>query len=150
MCLFLYATPNMASSADYIPFRLLTAIGLKLSTPTNQVIRSQAQWLAFAKNNKTTLPVVDFRKHQVVVISTGSRPSSGYSIVVSGIYKGTDYADVNGYFMKPGFICNTLSVIAYPATFLLMPKIQKPFRFHVLNTAYGNLGLMRDKGFFVS
>ena len=136
MCLFLFAIPIIANSADYIPFQLLTAIGLKLSTPTNQVIRSQAQWLNLAKRNKTTLPVVDFSKHQVVVIATGARPSSGYSIVVSGIYKGTDYLDVNGYFMKPGFMCAALTVITYPTTFILMPKIQKPVRFHLRNAAY--------------
>jgi len=94
VCLFLSATLSVANAADYIPFRLLDTRDTKLQTPTNQVIRSQAQWLAFYQNatsdSSAIVPVVDFSKRQVVVIAAGSRPSSGYSVVVSGVYKSAD------------------------------------------------------------
>ena len=85
-----------------------------------RVIRTNLEWAnVWARLNqfhdpKPALPAIDFSKEQIVFAALGTRPSTGYSIAVTGALGTGDGATVKIENRSPGSGCGGLTVITHP------------------------------------
>lgn len=75
----------------------------------NYVIRNEKEWRQFrelfAAADAPTLPPVDFSKKQVLVVFSGVKPTSGYSVKVSKVTDTNKQRIVTIAFSAPGSNC---------------------------------------------
>src|SRR5262245_26001951 len=91
------ASPNTPDESGDVAIQRLSASNGSfesfngLDTAESRVIRSTAEWASVwariyqNRSPQPALPNIDFLNEQVVVVSLGTRPSSGYSIRIAGV-----------------------------------------------------------------
>lgn len=94
------------------------------------VIRDQNEWRAVweainqSAFRKPPLPEIDFSREMVVVVASGERPSSGYSILVDSAYERNDQLEINVVSRSP-LHCAVLTVMTDPLDIALLPKSER-------------------------
>jgi len=73
-------------------------------------------------SSKPPLPVIDFSKEQVVVAALGARPSSGYSLRITGASGSGNAIKVRFESQSPGPGCGVLTTITHPVTVAKMGR----------------------------
>lgn len=73
-------------------------------------------------------PPVNFDAEMVILLTTGTRPRSGYQIKVDSVVAGEDLA-IYVTESQPGPNCRTLNRIGSPAQIVTIPWMEKPARF---------------------
>lgn len=73
-------------------------------------------------------PPVNFDSEMVILLTTGTRPRSGYQIKVDSVVAGEDLA-IYVTESQPGPSCRTLNRIASPAQIVTIPWMDKTARF---------------------
>lgn len=74
------------------------------------------------RSSKPPLPAIDFSKEQVIVAALGARPSSGFSIRITGASGSGNAINVRFESQSPGPGCGGLTVITHPVTAAKMPR----------------------------
>ena len=74
------------------------------------------------RRSKPPLPAIDFSKEQVIVAALGARPSSGYSIRITGASGSGNAISVRLESESPGPGCVVLTVMTYPVTVAKMGR----------------------------
>ena len=88
------------------------------------VVRDSATWavvwdkLIGSGRPKPALPHVDFDRHMVLVASSGTRSSGGYTLLIERYEGGTAYV----LFTSPGRTCGTTAALTNPADAVMVPR----------------------------
>ena len=99
------------------------------------VIRDRDAWSYLWKRIYTPvcptlppLPDIDFSREMVVVVGLGTRPSSGYGIIVDGAYERGERleVEVRSVTVKG---CGQFAVMTVPLDIVRLPKIDRPVVF---------------------
>jgi hypothetical protein len=67
-------------------------------------------------------PQIDFSRKMLLVVTMGSEPTSGYAIVVDGVYEQGDQLEVVVHNVSPGRGCVTLQYMTQPADIVEVEK----------------------------
>lgn len=78
---------------------------------------------------KPPIPMIDFKKKQLLLVAAGEQPNGGYTIKVSAIEKSTKGILVTIENAKPEKSCNNTSVLTYPFQLIEMTKTEKEITF---------------------
>ena len=91
-----------------------------------------AVWAELFKNysRQAPIPIVDFTKNSVIVVTMGEQNSGGHSIKISSVSETDKAIIVNIEESKPGSTCITTSVMTYPFQLIEIPKSDKKFIFN--------------------
>ena len=88
------------------------------------VVRDPATWatvwdrLIGSQRPKPALPEVDFNRHMVLVASSGTKPSGGFTLAIERYEGGTAHV----LFTSPGRSCGTTAALTNPADAVLVPR----------------------------
>jgi hypothetical protein len=132
--LMLLSTTSFAQTG-FVNYTVLNSALLRISAPTNVVIRTLSQWKTFYQKNTVgiinpaPLPIIDFNKQEVIVLSNGSQATGGYTLLVSSVNETVQNIVVNSLFVKPSANCVVTMMITYPASLIVIPKNAKPVQF---------------------
>jgi hypothetical protein len=111
--------------------------------PERRVIRDAIAWaIAWARiyENKSStplLPQIDFTHEQVVVVALGPRPSTGFSIHITGVSGSGNSIKVSFESQSPGPGCGVLTVMTQPVTVVKMGRT-------VGSVAFEETAIVRD------
>jgi hypothetical protein len=116
------ATPTEPSVA----FRQLRPSGLLTQAFACQtrlrVVMDAAEFQSLTEGTQfAEPPSVDFSREMVVMLSLGSRPSSGFGVDVRGVRKQGSQLTIDAIEMPPG-ACVTLPVVTCPWTMVAVPR----------------------------
>ena len=122
--------PNGPDSTEgEIPVHLIASESFSgFEEPERRVIRDVNAWSAVwgriyeNPSSRPSLPGIDFSKEQVIVASLGARPSSGYSIRITGASGSGNAITVRLESQSPGSGCGVLTVVTYPVTVAKMGR----------------------------
>ena len=112
-----------------IPVQLIVSESYSgFDEPERLVVRDALAW-AFVWTRiyenvsaQPPLPAIDFSKEQVIVAATGARPSSGYSIRITGASGSGNAITVRLESQSPGPGCGVLTVVTHPVTVAKMGR----------------------------
>jgi hypothetical protein len=76
-------------------------------------------------------PEVDFEDEMVVLVSMGTRPSTGYYIELQEATWRGDRIEVRVVAVSPGRGCGVGDALTYPADLARMPRTDLPVRFTI-------------------
>jgi hypothetical protein len=76
----------------------------------------------------STMPAVDFTKHDVIAVFAGSEPSGGYAISISKIVDTADARVVYVTITSPGKGCMTTQALTSPYAVVTAPKSGLPLK----------------------
>lgn len=98
---------------------LISGRECSVEKPANLFITSNSQldslWsAAFKGEERPDKPVVDFSKHSVVALFTGTVKSGGHSIAVTSIQMNNAAIEITGEHKIPGKSCITTTAIEFP------------------------------------
>lgn len=117
--------------------------------PAYLVIRSNAEWIGYGSTTgrlsrapgagrpadptaHVPPPEVDFDRYTLLAISTGPKPSLGYSVSISSVVRDKAQITVTVLDVGPGGSqCAIMSMISHPMVFALIAKTQEPIRFEI-------------------
>jgi hypothetical protein len=122
--------PNEPDSTQgEIPVHLIASeSSTGFEEPERRVIRDVPSWTAVwgriyeNQSSKPPLPAIDFSKEQVIVAALGARPSSGYSIRITGASGSGNAITVRLESQSPAPGCAVLTVVTYPVTVAKMGR----------------------------
>jgi hypothetical protein len=81
-------------------------------------------------NERDAAPEIDFDRNVVVAVVMGEKPSSGYSIEITGVQvQDDDSVKLNVRTVRPGPACMSLTVITYPHHIVKLPAAGKELQF---------------------
>ena len=106
-----------------------TQCGIK--TDTLMLIRNindlNTNWKKLKSNmgGAVKIPVVDFSKHNIIIVAQGMKNSGGYSVDIKSVNVTANNVIVNADFNKPGKNCIVTDVITYPYEVIKIPKVNK-------------------------
>ena len=92
------------------------------------VVRDADTWIAVwdkligSGRPKPALPAVDFDRHMVLVASSGTKASGGYTILIERYEGGTAHVLLT----SPGRSCGTTAALTNPADAVLVPRTSNP------------------------
>jgi hypothetical protein len=104
-------------------------------------INSQDEWVAFLKmHNEDSLgvpspvlsvPLIDFKKHTLLVATSGTKPNSGYAITFTSVseFNGVTVSVLD---IAPGVNCPTAQELTNPRAWALIPKTGERVTFTVV------------------
>jgi hypothetical protein len=124
------AQPNGPDSGDdEIPVQpIVTESNSGFVESERRVIRDAIAWATVwariyeNSSPKPPLPAIDFSQEQVLVAALGARPSSGYSIRITGASGSGNAINVKVESESPGPSCFVLGVITRPVTVAKMGR----------------------------
>ena len=87
----------------------------------------ESLWRAHAPGRQQ--PAVDFSKNMVIAVFLGSRPSAGYSVLISGVRREGDALVVTWAERRPGADSMAAQVMTAPAQMVTVPRFDGPVRF---------------------
>ena len=118
------------------PFDILVSGDSRSDYPRRmQVITSQADWSAFWNQVHAKLvPIpqllaVDFSKQEVIAITAGVQPTSGYSVDLTGVLAGSSGASVAYQEITPAANCQLPKVPSSPYVLVATDKTIGPVTF---------------------
>ena len=100
-----------------------------------RVIRNAIEWaMVWTSLNKShdpqpPRPVINFSTEQIVVAALGARPSTGYSVRVTGASGTGNGVTVRLETQSPGPGCGVLTTVTYPVEISKMPRTAEPVSF---------------------
>ncbi len=103
---------------------------------TTRVVRDRDAWQsAWNEIHRNLMPVpplpdVDFSAEMIVLAAMGTRPSSGYDIVLTGASETNAVVTVEAEARSPGPKCVTLTVLTSPLDVARIPKRPASVVFH--------------------
>jgi hypothetical protein len=144
-----------ADGNDFIEFRVIVPPrfyapqNIWPKRPAYLVIRSAAEWIAYwsapdrlsvALSAEVSAdpaaqvppPEVDFDRYILLVVSTGPKPTLGYTVSISSIIRqptGGVVVSVLDVGPGGGDQCAVMAMVSHPMVFALIPKTQEPIRF---------------------
>lgn len=80
------------------------------------------------------MPEVDFKSHVLLVVATGERPSSGYSIEIDRIEELEDVIRVTVNASQPGEDCMNMTVITTPHHIIKVARPSKGIVFNMISS----------------
>ena len=92
------------------------------------VIRDSATWavawdkLIGSGRPKAAVPNVDFNRHRVLIASSGTKNTGGYTILIERYEGGTAHV----LFVSPGRSCGTTAALTEPADAVMVPRTSAP------------------------
>ena len=140
------ATVPPLASADsawlpLTPYPRWSGRSLDLPTEKFRAIRSQQEWgdlWRLAEPNPSLQadqgippPDVDFTKSMMLVAALGTRPSGGYRVLIEGAFDFGTAIEVYVVEVRPGPDCAVITVITHPIVIALIPRSDRPVRFHI-------------------
>jgi len=127
------------------------------SVPAAIVVGSQEKMNEYFTKHANSCPVasdpnIDFTKEYLVGIFAGSKPTSGYEIVISSIVENNCEIVVNYYEKTPATGETVTPSTTYPSNFVLIPKTSKGMIFnkttenadHIVVGSFNNQCLSSD------
>ncbi len=131
-------------AATFVPYQVIDSSRIRVSAPTNLVIRTKTEWINFylAATNwifpQPTVPSVDFRTVVLVVVASGEKTTGGYKTLISSVTDvptsinvPTSYIDVQAVLINPDSVCMVSQDFTYPVAMFTIPRTTKPFLFKV-------------------
>jgi hypothetical protein len=134
------ASPSMAVALPLTRFRPESIGYLFFSgyaEPTTIVIRDRETWqsvwgrLYDRGSTVPPLPEIDFSHEIVLLAAAGSRPSSGYDVLITGASEADGVVTVEALIRSPAATCGTATVITEPVDLARMPGRNGTVRFHL-------------------
>ena len=90
----------------------------------------EAAWKTLASAQPTPpLPAVDFGREMVLVVSSGTRPTGGWSITIERVERVGEALHVSVLETSPGRYCMTAQVLTHPAAAVAVPRFAGPVTF---------------------
>jgi hypothetical protein len=74
---------------------------------------------------------IDFARYTIIVAALGTRPSSGYTVLIRDVYEGSSRTVVRVIELAPGPHCIIMEELTHPVTVALIPKSTAPVEFIV-------------------
>jgi hypothetical protein len=99
-----------------------------LESAQRLVVRDEAAWnalwrrIAAPVDPMPPVPQVDFASSMVVLAAMGVRPSTGYSISITGVFRESGRLYVEVLELSPGQDCVTGAALTAPLTAVLVPR----------------------------
>lgn len=105
--------------------RIGTYTNSEIGEPRRLIIRSETEWRNFWDDlNLGERPEVDFDDEMVIAVSSGTRPTTGYSIRVAGVTAGDDgRLVVDVVETEPARNCITGQQITRPVDVVVVPRV---------------------------
>ena len=101
--------------------------------PTRRVITNASDfelvWSLVFPDNQLSLPAIDFENETVIVVGTGTRPTGGFVIEVSGVFRDGDQFLAQVTESTPGHDCSVITVITSPVTIVRVSGQVEPLVF---------------------
>lgn len=121
----------MAETEEAVPFyRLEVRYCAAASSRMMRGIRNQRELKSVLGRSRVKLPVVDFRKNMLILISMGRQPSSGYQTRITNLAENGKTLKVQIEETSPGS-CPASDVETYPCDLVLTKKVNKRLVFEV-------------------
>jgi protease stability complex PrcB-like protein len=122
----------MAEAEQTVPFSRLEARYCS-GGPSKimRTIRNQQELKSLLGRSRVKLPVVDFSKNMLILISMGRQPSSGYQTRITNLAENGKTLKVQIEETSPGGSCLASDVETYPCDLVLTKKINKRLVFEV-------------------
>jgi hypothetical protein len=132
---------NAQAAEPRVQFQVLSRPAFRSSKPVYMAINSQDEWVAFLKvHNEDSLgvpspvqsvPLIDFKKHTLLVATSGTKPNSGYSMTFTSVreFKGVIVSVLD---IEPGVNCPTAQELTNPRAWALIPKAGERVTFTVV------------------
>jgi hypothetical protein len=101
------------------------------------VVRTQEDWKGLRErlgpnlDSNRNLDGVDLKKYIVLIVALGTRPSSGYSVMIQSARDDGAAIHVSVLEVRPGAQCPVMTELTFPATAVLIPRTDKPVRFEI-------------------
>jgi hypothetical protein len=152
------SSPNAVEWKDYRYYfpNNINALGLGrpfagLSGPAFNVVHSESEWSAFwepffkprsevaasiTPYPPIPEPPIDFDKFTLVVASSGTKPTGGYSIKIESIRDDESALVVILVETVPGKTCATTQTFTRPTAMALIPRTTKQVEFEVSTTTF--------------
>jgi hypothetical protein len=132
-----------AGAIGYLTFSVpaQSAGDMKLEQATREVIGDRTTWervFRAATRDRTPVPqapYIDFDAYQILLVGSGMQRSGGYAIVVHGVFEENTQILVRVLELRPGAGCGTTDALSYPRQLVLVPRTDKPFRFHTTHAS---------------
>jgi hypothetical protein len=111
------------------------AVNSGLEQPANIVVTSRPEWVTMwqaiwnRQDPPPPLPEVDFGANVVVVAAMGTRPNSGYAVVVDSVYRFATHVEVVVRKVSPGASCITAQMMTAPLDAARIPRPDREVRF---------------------
>jgi hypothetical protein len=125
----------MAESEKAVPFyRLEVRYCAAAPSRMMRAIRNQRELksvLGQSNGSRVTLPVVDFRKNMLILISMGRQPSGGYQTRIISVVETVQTLKIQIEETIPGRSCLVTDVETRPCDLVLTKKVNKPLAFEV-------------------
>ena len=96
-----------------------------------RAIRNQQELKSVLGRSRVTLPVVDFRKNMLILISMGRQPSSGYQTRITSVVDTVQTLKVQIEETIPGRSCLVTDAETRPCDLVLTKKVNKRLAFEV-------------------
>jgi hypothetical protein len=120
---------------------------------TFQAVRSQGEWRALQTPQSnpgaapgSPVPIVDFAKYTLLLVSLGTKPSGGYAAIIRDARDDGEVIRVSVVEVRPGRTCATTSVLTYPTAAALIPRTGKAVRFEIVSADTDCESLRRSAG----
>jgi len=85
---------------------------------------------------KKPIPILDFEKQSVLLVTMGEKSNGGFSIKVDSVKENENLISVNIIELHPGKSCATESVIVYPFQIISLEKTTKKVVFKTVKKVY--------------
>lgn len=119
-----YERSGAAASSSLEISRIGTYTNTRIQEPRRLIIRSEQEWRDFWYDmNIGDAPQVDFSRNMVVAVSAGSRPSTGYSVMVNDVRLAEDGTlQVEVLETTPGRNCVSGQQMTNPVDVVVVPR----------------------------
>jgi hypothetical protein len=129
------------AAEPHVQFQVLSTPEFRSSKPVYMAINSQDEWVAFLKLHNEdslgvpsavqSLPMIDFKKHTLLVATSGTKPNLGYSIAFASVreFNGVTVSVLD---IEPGVNCPTAQELTNPRAWALIPKTGERVAFTVV------------------
>jgi hypothetical protein len=117
----------------------LTGARSGIQQPRNVVVRDAKAFAALWKQHQVAgtapFPSVDFKKHDVVAVFAGSKPTGGYTVEIGEVKRAKEAATVAVVLLKPGPGSMVTQAFTSPFAMRAVPKLPKNVKFEVTEKA---------------
>jgi hypothetical protein len=101
------------------------------------VVRTLEDWKGLRQSlgpnldSNQNLDGVDLKKYTILIVALGTRPSSGYSVMIRSARDDGAAIHVSVLEVRPGTQCPVMTELTFPGTAVLIPRTDKPVRFEI-------------------
>lgn len=129
---WLLASSVSMAESEAVPFyRLEVRYCAAAPSRMMRAIRNQQELKSVLGCSRVALPVVDFRKNMLILISMGRQPSSGYQTRITSVVETVQTLKVQIEETIPGRSCLVTDAETRPCGLVLTKRINKRLAFEV-------------------